>query len=419
MSVTTPHPFDTSDRGVPLLAHAAMRFLVPVWIGSGFFVLFEPAPYELLFFVVFALAIVGGMKMHWRTNNLLIAILCFIPPAYIAVTQIKYGTLMDALIFTTVTLFLMLTSYFVANYVSESPWRRMRTINKAYLFVALLSAVIGITAYLGLLPGADLFLRFGRAKAMFNDPNVYGPFLMLPTAYVFQRILLGKPKDMLVNCIFFLILFVGIFVSFSRGAWGHLVVTAGLVFLLNFLLEATAREKVRMIVLAIVGTIGLFVALLGLLSIPEVQELFVQRFALVQSYDGGETGRFGRQAWGYALALQTPLGTGPSQFSSMRITEEPHNTYLKVFLDYGWFGGMAFVWMILMTLNRGIRCMAIPSPNRLLLIPAVATFIPLSIEAAIIDVDHWRHYFLVMGIIWGITAGYDKQPAQRTERYLP
>ncbi|TDQ66152.1 O-antigen ligase-like membrane protein [Maritalea mobilis] len=419
MSVTSPTSIDTTDRGVPLLAHAAMRFLVPVWIGSGFFVLFEPAPYELLFFAVFALAMVGGMKMHWRTNNLLLAILCFIPPAYIAVTQIKYGTLMEALIFTTVTLFLMLTGYFIANYISESPWRRMRTINKAYLFAAMLSAIIGITAYLGVLPGGDVFLRFGRAKAMFNDPNVYGPFLMLPTAYVFQRILLGKPKDMLVNCIFFLILFVGIFVSFSRGAWGHLVATAGLVFLLNFMLEATAREKMRMIVLAILGTVGLFVALLGLLSIPEVQELFVQRFALVQSYDGGETGRFGRQAWGYALALQTPLGTGPSQFSSMRITEEPHNTYLKVFLDYGWFGGMAFVWMILMTLNRGIRCMAIPSPNRLLLIPALASFVPMSIEAAIIDVDHWRHYFLIMGIIWGITAGYDKVPPPRAERYLP
>ncbi len=77
--------------------------------------------------------------------------------------------------------------------------------------------------------------------------------------------------------------------------------------------------------------------------IPEVAELFKQRASLIQSYDGGETGRFGRQAWGYALALNNPLGIGPWQFDQMLVREQPHNTYLKVFLDYGWLGGGAFV----------------------------------------------------------------------------
>ncbi len=65
MSITTQHANDTSDRGIPLLAHAAMRFLVPIWIGSGCFVLFEPAPYELLFLAAF------GAGDRWRHEDAL------------------------------------------------------------------------------------------------------------------------------------------------------------------------------------------------------------------------------------------------------------------------------------------------------------------------------------------------------------
>jgi hypothetical protein len=46
------------------------------------------------------------------------------------------------------------------------------------------------------------------------------------------------------------------------------------------------------------------------------------------------------------------------------------------------------------------------------LIPLVAVFVPLAGEAAIIDIDHWRHFFLVGGLIWGVTAAW--QPAMRS-----
>ena len=25
-------------------------------------------------------------------------------------------------------------------------------------------------------------------------------------------------------------------------------------------------------------------------------------------------------------------------------------------------------------------------------------------ESAIIDIDHWRHYFLILGVLWGLMA---------------
>ena len=65
-----------------------------------------------------------------------------------------------------------------------------------------------------------------------------------------------------------------------------------------------------------------------------------------------------------------------------------------------------FIRLIGTTLWRGLGFVVRPSPNRLLLIPLISVFLPLSLEAAIIDLDHWRHFFLVAGLIWGVTAGY-------------
>jgi hypothetical protein len=73
--------------------------------------------------------------------------------------------------------------------------------------------------------------------------------------------------------------------------------------------------------------------------------------------------------------------------------------------------------LVLTTIWRGLTFVIRPGPNRLLLIPLVAVFVPLSIEAAIIDLDHWRHFFLVAGLIWGVTAAYDRADKSQRVRH--
>jgi hypothetical protein len=34
------------------------------------------------------------------------------------------------------------------------------------------------------------------------------------------------------------------------------------------------------------------------------------------------------------------------------------------------------------------------------------------VESAIIDIDHWRHYFLILGVLWGLMAA--SRPYQPT-----
>jgi hypothetical protein len=265
--------------------------------------------------------------------------------------------------------------------------------------------MMGTLGYLGLIPGKDALTLYGRAKALFNDPNVFGPFLILPAMYALQRVLLGSSKRAFWGGIIFMIITVGVFASFSRAAWGHLAGSAMMVYLLCFVFVAHAREKVRMLIIALLGALMIAVAIGGLLSIPSVQRLFEVR-ATAQNYDEGETGRFGRQAFAFELALSQPLGIGPNEFNQMRVSELPHNSYVNVIHVYGWGGGLAFILLIGTTLWRGLTFVVKSSPNRLLLIPLISVFVPLSIEAAIIDLDHWRHFYLVAGLIWGVTAGY-------------
>jgi O-antigen ligase len=393
-------------------AATLLDWLVAFWVFSGGMVITEPSPYELSFLAVLAVSLFAGFGLHRSTLGLLVLFASFIPFALISAFQVRFNPLDDTLIFQVVTIFLLLTAYFVANYVADAPQQRMRLIVNAYIATAVVSALLGTLGYLHLIPGADLFTRYDRAKAFFNDPNVYGPFLMLPAMYLAQRVLLARGKRAVWAAMLFCLLFIGIFASFSRAAWAHLIVSSAIVFLLVFVLEAQARDKVRMLLIAMVGSLALIVALAGLLAIPAVNRLFEER-AAAQNYDEGETGRFGRQAYAFELALSEPLGIGPLEFRNLRITEEPHNTYVNVFLSYGWGGGFVFVLLVLTTIWRGVRFLFRPSPNRLLLIPLVATFIPLCAEAAIIDLDHWRHFFLIAGLIWGVTAAYDKVGEER------
>lgn len=384
--------------------------MVAVWVFLGGFVLFEPSPYELMFVALLPVALFGAVSLHRATLPLLAIFIFFIPFAIIGAFQSTFFELSKALIFVVVTIFLLFTSYFVANYVADAPQERMGGMVKAYTWAAVLSALVGTLAYLGVLPGAELFLRYGRAKAAFEDPNVFGPFLILPAMFALQKVLLGTPKQVFWASIVFMIIFIGVFVSFSRAAWGHMVLSSLMVFVLGFALRADAREKVRMLILAMVGAGLLMVALIGLLSIPEVADLFAQRASAEQNYDTGETGRFGRQAYAFDLALANPWGIGPGEFFNLRITEQPHNTYVSVLHVYGWGGGLAFYLFILLTLWHGFRLLATPSANRMLMIPLISVFFPLALEAAIIDTDHWRHLFLVAGMIWGVAAGYWRVP---------
>jgi hypothetical protein len=50
------------------------------------------------------------------------------------------------------------------------------------------------------------------------------------------------------------------------------------------------------------------------------------------------------------------------------------------------------------------------------LITAVAAFAGEMAEGVVIDTDHWRHFFLLLGMIWGLAAATLRQTRARPVR---
>jgi hypothetical protein len=65
---------------------------------------------------------------------------------------------------------------------------------------------------------------------------------------------------------------------------------------------------------------------------------------------------------------------------------------------------MAYVGLLLGTLFVGLRTSLAHTPWQPYAITAFATFVGEVAEGFIIDTDHWRHFFLLLGIIWGLAA---------------
>jgi hypothetical protein len=170
---------------------------------------------------------------------------------------------------------------------------------------------------------------------------------------------------------------------------------------LSFLTSRSADARARIVLIAIAGAVLLAGLVALLLSFDSVATLFSERAALEQGYDVGPLGRFGRHELGALLALDQPLGIGPLQFHNLFV-EDPHNAFLNAFVSGGWLSGLAYLALMLVTLGLGLRYAFVPTPWQSAYLAFYCAFAGTFAESLIIDSDHWRHYFLLVGALWGL-----------------
>ncbi|MBI3703492.1 MAG: O-antigen ligase family protein [Rhizobiales bacterium] len=279
---------------------------------------------------------------------------------------------------------------------------RLITMRAAYVLTAIVCTLFGLAVYWHFLPGEDTFLWSGRVRSTFKDPNVFGPFLVLPALFLIGDMVTRRIQLWKIGAA--LILLAGVLFSFSRGAWVNFAVSVGTLLVLIFLTAPTAGARMRPIILAIVSAFGLAFLLVALLSIESVRTMLLERAQLTQSYDVGDGGRFELQKIALGMILDRPFGLGPFEFSRIYGGTQQHNVYLQAFLVYGWAGGISYIMLIVSTLFVGFRNALMRTPWQLYLIAAYATFVGIVGESFIIDSDHWRHFFLILGMIWGLSA---------------
>ena len=391
-------------------------------LGSPF-VFIEPAPYEALVLVLGAAAVALGLRVHRLFVPLIVLLVVWAVGGLLATMPVLHDG--DALKHYLVTFYLEVTTVLFAGLFAVDTMRRLATLRAAYILAAVIVAAVGSLAYFGMIPGSETLMEYGRVRGTFKDPNVFGPFLILPLLLITQSVIGGRLR--VAEAVAALIILVGLLLSFSRGAWGHFAFSFAVMIVLLFLTESSARRRARMVGMVTVLVVMAVGLLAFLLSLGAVQEMFEIRANLVQSYDAGAGGRFAGQSAGLAIVVEEPNGLGPRQFSKemFRTTffaADPHNVYIAALLAYGWLGGAAYIMVVLSTLYYGCIYLFRRSPWQPFMIAVYATFLGLALEGMIIDTDHWRHFYLVVGVLWGLMAATAKQSAPspaETPRHAP
>ena len=380
----------------------ALLVATAVWLGvflSGF-VLSEPAPYELVMATLIGAWAILGMTIPRSVMTLLVLLIVFNTGGIIAMMQMnEWG---DAPLYNAVSLFLSLTAVFFASLIAARP-AMLGVIFSGWAAGAVVTGLAGIIGYFGALPGTEVFTLYGRAKGMFEDPNVLSPFLVLPTLWCLYTILTGRARQILLTLPALVVLLLAQFLSFSRAGWGLVVVCSALLAAGLFLGSASGRFRLRIVLMSVFAFAAGAAIIAVALQLDAVQGLFTERARLLQDYDAARMGRFERHWIGFMAATEKPFGTGPYQFA-LTYGEDPHNVWLKALFAYSWLGFAAYVTMVVLTLAGGFRILFRDRPWRPFLLCAYITFFGHVVIGNVIDTDHWRHFYVLVGIIWGCIA---------------
>jgi hypothetical protein len=398
--MTLAAPIGSAVSG-PRLAVESLRGIL-LWLTglAGGFAFIEPSPYEFLAIITALFFVLTGLSLPSALAPLVL-VLVTINIGY-AIAAVPVSDEPKIVNWVLISVFLAVTAIFYAAMLGTNTERRLRLLLRGYLAAALVSSLVAVAAYFRLFGNtSDLFLLWERARGTFNDPNVLGAFVVLPALLLLGRLLAGR----LVVCsgLMLLIMLAALFLTFSRGAWAQFAFSGTLLMFLTFVTTRSVNERLRILFLTIGAMLAGVILLAALLSIEQVANLFQQRAALEQSYDVGAYGRFGRYLPGLAVALDHPLGIGPLQFSKF-FTEDPHDSFLNAFMSGGWLAGFGYFALAAVTLSMGTRFLFTRTPWRAQYQAIYAAYAGIIAESLVIDIDHWRHYFLVLGVLWGLMA---------------
>lgn len=381
-------------------------------VVTGIFLLgavrFEPSPADAVFIIVILAALASG---RFAVTGVPLAPVAGIT-AFFALNVLSAVFILDthrAARFLGITLYLGIFSLWLTGYLRTA--ERVRRVVRAYVFAAVLSAALASAAYFFPFPQHDFFLEFGdRARGLFKDANVFGPFLIPAALFVLDDFLTPRlfGRSRAKKIAMFAILCLGVMLSFSRAGWLNLAVALAVYTIIVALRKNAATRLLRLfsVLLVLVAVVASVLVGTGALR-------FLQQRAAVQTYD---TQRFGAQAEGLRLALQHPAGVGPGQFevaegqtaSNEIVVGRPisaHSTYVRVLAEQGFLGIGVLVGLFAATLAMAGRSVVMGRRTfGLDSAPLLAAWCGLVVNSFVIDTLHWRHLWVIAAFIWAGAA---------------
>jgi hypothetical protein len=394
---------DVSFAPAPVAAPgvlAVQRAMVWLVGASGAIVFIEPSPYELMTLLAAVLFFATGARLRLVLMPLLLLIVS-LNIGY-SIGAIPLYDQSDVFSWIMTSWYMAFTVIFFAIVISEDTAARLDMLRRGLVVGAMIASLAAIGGYFNLVPGGhDLLTLYDRARGTFKDPNVLGAFLILPALFVLQNIVTARFGKALRSAIAFGIMSFAILLAFSRAAWGGLILTSAFMLALMVLTSQSRPERSRIVILTIVAIVIAALLLALLLSFSSIDEMFRQRASFDQSYDEGRFGRFGRHILGAAMALDLPFGIGPLQFHHY-FPEDTHNSYLNAFMSGGWLSGICYPALVFTSVILGFKNIFTPVPWQRAYLAIFAAFVGTVGESFIIDTDHWRHFWMMLGAMWGM-----------------
>jgi hypothetical protein len=397
----TAEGFSPSVTAAPRVI-ALQRALVWLAGASGAIVFIEPSPYELVTLTAAIIFFATGLRLRLVFMPLLL--LLFLLNTGYTIGAVPFLDKPEVANWIATSWYMAVTVIFFAMVVSEDTAARLDMLRRGLIVGALIAAAAGIAGYFNLVPGGhDLLTLYERARGTFKDPNVLGAFLILPALFVLQSVVSDNFRKSFRSAIALGIMALAILLAFSRAAWGGLAITSAFMLALMVLTSPSRAQRSRIIVMSVVAVIIVVMLIAVLLSFDQIGEMFRQRASFDQSYDEGRFGRFGRHILGADMALDLPFGIGPLQFHNY-FPEDTHNSYLNAFMSGGWIAGICYPALVFVTVILGFRHVFVPVPWQRTYLAIFAAFLGTVGESFVIDTDHWRHFWMMLGTMWGMLA---------------
>jgi hypothetical protein len=391
-----------------------LEVMLFVCVAASFFTVLQPAPYEALIGLVALACLPAGASVDVK-----------IMPMVFLMFVLQVGALMslipiwgdpDAMTFTYIAIYLAVTSAVFAIAITDDTQRRYDMIANGYVLAGVFAAILGIIGYFKLAPGSEALMMNGRAVSTFKDPNITGSFYVPPLLFSLAIFFTARISPLRVAA--FLITAVGLLLAFSRAAWGQFTITALILWVLLFITRENRAQRRRMTFVVVMMIAALVAILVFLFSIEDVRKMILERATLLQAYDTGTAGsRFDIQERSIEEILEHPNGMGPWVFGR-QYGLVSHNSYLGVFLNHGWIGGGAYLAITAATLVVGFRSIFVRTPWQVPMVATLTAYIGICLESLIVDTDHWRNYYLLVGMVWGMfaaTANYERREAAQSQ----
>src|SRR3954453_2922355 len=239
----------TAEGSLPSI-HAAPGVLALqralVWLvgASGAIVFIEPSPYELATLAAALIFFATGLRMRLVFVPLLL--LLFLINIGYSISAVAVMDRPNVPNWIATSWYMAVTVIFFAMVISEDTAARLDMLRRGLVVGAVIAALAGIAGYFNLVPGGrDLLTLYDRARGTFKDPNVLGAFLILPAALALQSVVTDRFGKSLRNAIAFGIISLAILLSFSRAAWGQLIIFSGFFFEMMVLTTRSQAQPSR------------------------------------------------------------------------------------------------------------------------------------------------------------------------------